>query len=309
MDYKVEWKPVVGYEAIYEVSNDGRVKSLSPKHKGKYKELAQKTNKGGYKTVGLCYLGRIKWKMVHRLVAEAFIPNPNNYPQINHKDEVKVNNRVENLEWCTAKYNINYGDRWNKEMASKIRNNASNAQKGVICYNIDTRQPRFFDSIAEAQRVLGIFKIWEHLSKTTGRCGNYICCKSSKPLSEDELDKRIKSVTFDVIQYNIKGEILAEYKSVSKAAIATGIERSCISSCVNGDAHSAGGFFWCYKRDNDRMLEISILQQIYSLGLTPNECVVTNINGDIVIQKINGKTPQGIILASNVKKDANLFGD
>lgn len=111
------WKPIKGYEGLYEVSNLGRVKSIQRPslYRGKYtriiKERILKPNlkKEGYLDVHLRDRGRDHFFKIHRLVAIAFIPNPDNLPQINHIDENKLNNRVENLEWCTAHYNGNYG--------------------------------------------------------------------------------------------------------------------------------------------------------------------------------------------------------
>lgn len=105
------WKDIPGYEGKYEVSNLGNVRSLNYNHTGEIKLLKQGTNKKGYKLVNLCKNGKQKCYLIHRLVAMTFIPNPNNLPIINHKDENKVNNNVKNLEWCTIAYNNNYGTR------------------------------------------------------------------------------------------------------------------------------------------------------------------------------------------------------
>jgi hypothetical protein len=102
--------PVPGYEN-YLVSNNGVVVSTIRHSKRCFEVLPQRTEKQGYKNVTLHKDGKNHTLKVHRLVAMAFIPNPNNYPQVNHKDEDKANNCVENLEWCTAKYNSNYGTR------------------------------------------------------------------------------------------------------------------------------------------------------------------------------------------------------
>lgn len=100
-----EWKDIKGYEGLYQVSNYGDVLSLC-----KNITLRQ-TEKQNYLFVYLSKNGIKKQFAVHRLVAEAFIPNPDNYPQVNHKDENPSNNFVENLEWCDVRYNNNYGTR------------------------------------------------------------------------------------------------------------------------------------------------------------------------------------------------------
>lgn len=113
-----KWIDVVGFEGWYQVSNTGIVRSID-RHivdgrliKGK--ELKQYTDKQGYKRVALCKAGKHYKKYVHRLVAEAFVQNPNNFPVINHVDENPANNKADNLEWCSVKYNINYGSRAKK---------------------------------------------------------------------------------------------------------------------------------------------------------------------------------------------------
>ena len=111
------WKPVVGYEGLYEVSNFGRVRSLR-----RNKILKLKNEVDGYIRVTLCNGGTEKLYQVHRLVAQAFIPNPDNLPQINHKDEVKSNNIVTNLEWCTVHYNNTYGTRLQRVRETGLKN-------------------------------------------------------------------------------------------------------------------------------------------------------------------------------------------
>ena len=109
------WKDVIGYEGIYEVSNLGIIRSVErydySGHKRKAKTIAFVIDRDGYAKVHLCLCGKARYHFVHRIVATAFIDNPENLPQINHKDENKKNNKAENLEWCTAKHNINYGKR------------------------------------------------------------------------------------------------------------------------------------------------------------------------------------------------------
>ena len=104
-----EWKPVEGFEGLYEISSLGRVKSLNYRHTGNERILKPGKVGGGYLQVELCRDGKVKRFLVHRLVATAFIPNPEGLPEVNHKDEVKINNCVSNLEHCNAKYNNSYG--------------------------------------------------------------------------------------------------------------------------------------------------------------------------------------------------------
>ena len=107
------WKPITGFEGMYEVSNLGRVKSCKRTRLSKAKSISQvqerilkqRGDKDGYLEVALSKDGKLHYFRCHRLVASAFIPNPNHYPVINHKDEDVTNNQVSNLEWCSFSYN------------------------------------------------------------------------------------------------------------------------------------------------------------------------------------------------------------
>lgn len=111
------WKPINGYEFLYKISNLGNVLSLRTN-----KLLKQNMNTSGYFAVQLCKDGKRKSYLVHRLVAEHFINNPKRCPEVNHKDEDKSNNVVDNLEWCTRKYNMNYNQLPKKQKILKEYN-------------------------------------------------------------------------------------------------------------------------------------------------------------------------------------------
>ena len=107
------------YEGLYKVSNWGRILSLNYKNTGKAELMTPVDDGGGYLQVGLSKNGEYKTCKVHRLVAQTFIPNPDNLPQVNHIDENKINNRVENLEWKSPKDNCNHGTR-NERISKKV---------------------------------------------------------------------------------------------------------------------------------------------------------------------------------------------
>lgn len=142
------WKEIIGYEGLYLISDEGEVISLPRTYraKGKVYHRSKHTLKNYlrgrgklmYEAVALSKNGETKTHSVHRLVAEAFIPNPDNLPEINHKDENPLNNSVSNLEWCTRQYNIDYSK-----------------SKAIIQYSNGKEVGRY-KSIAEASRITGI---------------------------------------------------------------------------------------------------------------------------------------------------------
>ena len=162
------WLPIENYED-YQVSNHGRVKSLNYNKTKQEQILKLYTNKYGYQQVMFCKDGKRKMFSVHRLVASTFIDNPNNYEQVNHKDENPSNNHVDNLEWCTAQYNINYGTRNEKAskamigkysgennpkaMLGKLGKDCPNS-KQVIQLTLNNEVIRIWDSMMDIQREL-----------------------------------------------------------------------------------------------------------------------------------------------------------
>ena len=133
------WRDIKGYEGKYQISDLGRIKSLNYRGNTNQEHILKlKEARNGYNQVQLYKNGKGVFYLIHRLVAEAFIPNPKNLPEINHKDENKLNNNVENLEWCTRKYNNNYGSH-NKIVGESHK-------KSIICITTGEK----FDSIIDA---------------------------------------------------------------------------------------------------------------------------------------------------------------
>ena len=145
------WKDIKGYEGLYQISNFGYIKSLHYSGGTKQKIMKFGKDKDGYLQIILTKNKKHKVYKVHRLVAQTFIPNPDNLPQINHRDENKQNNNVNNLEWCSNKYNSNYGTKndWNK--------------KKVAQYDLNGNFIKQYRSIIEASKEIN--KNHSHISQ------------------------------------------------------------------------------------------------------------------------------------------------
>ena len=148
------WKDILGYEGIYQVSNLGNVRCLVFRN-NRYcinkifnKKLAH--DKKGYVRTTLTNNGVTKYFLVHRLVAQAFLDNPNNLPLVNHKDENPTNNNVNNLEWCTAKYNFEYSN-----VAKRL---AKYKKKKINQYDLSGNFIKQWECMQDIQRYLNISK-------------------------------------------------------------------------------------------------------------------------------------------------------
>lgn len=214
------WKDIEGYEGLYQISNIGRVWSVG-------KEIYKKAGLiGSYLSVSLNKDGHLKNFLIHRLVAKAFIPNPLNLPQVNHIDEDKLNNRADNLEWCTAKYNCNYGGR-NSKIGDKSRGH------------------RLTDEVKEriSQKKKGTpspTKGVPHTEETKE--------KLSKLMKAKSVGKKVRCVETKKIFDSIRdAEIFMNpnepYKKIK--------EKTNIGMVCNGRSHTAYGYHWEFVEDNE----------------------------------------------------------
>lgn len=236
------WKDIPGYEDEYQVSNLGRVRSLDRTitdswgrtyhHKGRI--MVQTVTNAGYIHVYI----RNKSFNTHRLVAEAFIPNPQNLPQVNHKDEDKMNNRADNLEWCNQPYNINYGTN-----IERIR--SKHERQPVRQYTIKGELVKEWSGINEA-------------AKTNGYRLNTLidCCKHKiltaygyiwEYVGRTDIPPRKPVKKKLVVQMTMDGQEIATFAGSVEAQKATGVFHSNIRNCCRGVYKQAGGYKWKYK--------------------------------------------------------------
>lgn len=253
------WKDIPGYEGKYQVSNTGKVVSLNYNNTGKTKLLKQGHNRDGYKRVVLCKNGKGKCYFVHRLVALAFIPNPNNYKEVNHKDECKSNNNMTNLEWCTREYNINYGTI--KERFSESHKGENNPKsKPILMYDKEGNFIKQFDCISDTN---------EYFNNKRA-CSNVSGCLRGKTKTafgfvfvyiDDDQDTIKKKISKSnkrgnnpnakaILMYDKEGNFIKRFGCIRDANEYFGKDRnsSGINNCLSGRSKTAYGYVFKYEK-------------------------------------------------------------
>ena len=236
------WKDVVGYEGLYKVSNLGNVFS---NYSGKI--LTPGTTKDGYKYVSLSKNKEKQMKTIHRLVAMAFLSNPNNLPIVNHKDENPANNNAYNLEWCTYLYNCTYN-------GAHIKRGQLLA-KHVYRYNKLGEIIEEYESVSEAERVLNASS-GDIVDCCNGSLMTYLnSVWSYEYLSkQDVLERFLKSkpdrknnkLSKKVDQFYLDGKFIASYPSARETSRQLNISQSLISSVCRGELPQTHGFVFRY---------------------------------------------------------------
>lgn len=243
-----EWKDIKGYEGYYQVSNLGRVASIPRTITGKNgatyfvdgKILSATDNGHGYKTVMLNKDSKRKRLYVHRLVAESFLPNPNHLKEVNHINEIRDDNRLENLEWISTYDNRVYGNRL-KKVAEALAT-------PVKQYDLKGQYIQSFSSIKEASRKTGIADV------TIGKCVNNSAISAGGFIwrsLDDENITLLKNNKFrSVDQYDLSGNYLNTYETIKSASESVGSTYSTIVNSCNNIGKKAGGFYWTWHGAN-----------------------------------------------------------
>lgn len=225
-------REIEGYEGLYAVTRDGRVWSFRSK-----KFLKPAENDKGYLQVCLYGIRRNKHPQIHRLVAEAFIrnPNPEEKTQVNHLDENKKHNYVENLDWVSPKENVNYGTRNKRDSEKKSH--------PVYCYNNNTVYP----SASDAAKQLGLHQTEVSRCCRKERCqthGYYFCLAEEK---DTFIPQKSKSAPKAVLCI----ELNKIFRSANAAEREVGSHAASIGACCRGERHTAGGYHWRYPTEDD----------------------------------------------------------
>lgn len=237
------------YDGAYEISNQGNIRSVDRVvsqqgreqiYKGKL--LRAYINNSGYCCIRLSKQGKKKNHLIHRLVAEHFIPNGKGLPVVNHKDENKMNNKASNLEWCTVLYNVNYGTIKEKRIGK--------GGKQVCMYNMLGEYVRSFVSIRDAERQTGINHIGISLCcrNKSYMCGGFIWRYKTDTHRNNILVKRGARGAKQVYQYDLNWKLLNVFMSARLAEQATGVRHEYISRCCRNRSSPNNTFNWSYER-------------------------------------------------------------
>lgn len=254
------WKDIKGYEGYYQVSNLGRVKSLARivyddkgnKHPTKEKILVGGKSYKGYRYVGLNKDGLYKRKAVHRLVAEHFIPNPENKPCVNHKDEVKTNNCVDNLEWLTHKENANYGTCIERRVKHTDWNTHNDSKKKkVYQYDKELNLIKTWSSTCECEKEgfkQGHIASCCRGERKTHKGFIWSYCELDKNNKESILKKLLnkeKPQAKTVYQYDKYLNLIKVWESTGSCTKG-GFIQSQVSSCCKNKRKTHKGYIWSY---------------------------------------------------------------
>lgn len=253
------WRPVVGWEDLYEISDHGQVRSVEcdtirykkgkPTTYHKRQQLRkQKRAANGYMLVCLHRDSTEKTCLVHRLVAEAFIPNPDNLPEVNHKDTCKSNNNIENLEWCDRLYNVNYADAREKHTQAVSHPIEQLTLQGEhIAYFSSTKALHRLTNGAMHGR--NIARVLKGESQTAyGYRWRYVEGKDITTLALDEpMGERYKRpVNARIEQLTMQGEHVAFFDGMMEAVNKLGYSKTAIWQALNGKNKSSYGYKWRY---------------------------------------------------------------
>ena len=245
------WKDVTGFEEAYQVSNYGRIKrkKRTDSHNKTHEEriMSPTIYRNGYMNVDLRMNNKSRRVSVHRLVAETFIENPLNLPQVNHKDENKTNNHVSNLEWCTAQYNIRYNNGVERRRSTIIE------KSNKVCkYSLEGEFIEEFkcptDAALSVNGSVGeILSCCCHLPHSISHKG--FLWRFSSECGYNKIEPyRIKksSLCRRVGQYTSNGEFIQYFDSVQKSAEHVNAQPSNIRRCCKGLTQTCMGFRWRY---------------------------------------------------------------
>ena len=251
-----EFSDIQGYEGLYKINRSGEVLSVRT---GKILKAGK--NRQGYMNVVLSKNGESKTYKVHRLAAKTFIPNPNNYPCINHKDEDKTNNNIENLEWCTAKYNINYGTA-NKRRGITSRLNPLKPRKQILQLSLSGEVVGEYNSTNEAFEKTGIDRrqISDAINhRKRQACGFFWVLRDEFDEDVDyptkykkysnrhrEQDGSLNPNAKPIAQYTKDGEFVKSWGCVMDAKRALNIDYTTIWRCLQGYRKLGKGYIWKY---------------------------------------------------------------
>jgi predicted DNA-binding ArsR family transcriptional regulator len=159
------FKDIIGYDGLYQISNLGNVKSLNNYKRINEKILKPCTNIHGYFYINIHYNYIYKFHTIHRLIAIAFIPNPENKPMVNHIDGNKKNNNISNLEWVTAKENCQHS--WDNKLQKNSDKRILACRISRMKKVIDTETGKIYESITSAEKELGLKNLWRKLNSNT----------------------------------------------------------------------------------------------------------------------------------------------
>ena len=255
MEEKKKW--IDGYEGIYWITNIGRVISADRydrfnRHWGG--EVKPHYAGSGYLFVFLYKNGKKKQRYIHRLVAEAFVSNPENKREVDHIDNNKDNNRASNLRWVTHKENQNNAITRARmledtsKFASQVGANNPFSRK-VRMYSLDGKYIRTFDCLSDAAKFVGVSDgcIGKVCRGERFSSGGYVWAFDGQP--KMKIARQIKTPTNKrpIQQFTIGGELVAEYSSVSEAASNTGFQAPNIIHAAKGEAKTYKGYKWRYK--------------------------------------------------------------